>query len=119
MVINQGDIFWVEFGEPSGSEPGYRHPHVVIQNNVFNHSRIQTVVVCALTSNLKRAKAPGNVLLERGEATLPKQSVVNISQLFTVNKSDLVEKVGSLSRNRVYQILEGIQLLITPRDIED
>jgi len=119
MVINQGDIFWVEFGEPSGSEPGYRHPHVVIQNNVFNHSRIQTVVVCALTSNLKRARAPGNVLLERGEATLPKQSVVNISQLFTVNKSDLVEKVGSLSRNRVYQILEGIQLLITPRDIED
>jgi len=119
MVINQGDIFWVEFGEPSGSEPGYRHPHVVIQNNVFNHSRIQTVVVCALTSNLKRARAPGNVLLERGEATLPKQSVVNISQLFTVNKSDLVEKVGSLSRNRVYQILEGIQLLTTPRDIED
>ena len=119
MVINQGDIFWVEFGEPSGSEPGYRHPHVVIQNNVFNHSRIQTVVVCALTSNLKRARAPGNVLLAKGEANLPKQSVANISQIFTVNKSDLVEKVGSLSRNRVYQILEGIQLLITPRDIED
>jgi len=77
------------------------------------------VVVCALTSNLKRAKAPGNVLLAKGEANLPKQSVVNISQLFTVNKSDLVEKVGSLSRNRVYQILEGIQLLTTPRDIED
>jgi len=119
MVVNQGDIFWVEFGEPSGSEPGYRHPHVVIQNNVFNHSRIQTVVVCALTSNLKRAKAPGNVLLAKGEANLPKQSVANISQIFTVNKSDLVEKVGSLSRNRVYQILEGIQLLTTPRDIED
>ena len=119
MVVNQGDIFWVEFGEPSGSEPGYRHSHVVIQNNVFNHSRIQTVVVCALTSNLKRAKAPGNVLLAKGEANLPKQSVANISQIFTVNKSDLVEKVGSLSRNRVYQILEGIQLLITPRDIED
>jgi len=92
---------------------------VVIQNNVFNHSRIQTVVVCALTSNLKRAKAPGNVLLAKGEANLPKQSVANISQIFTVNKSDLVEKVGSLSRNRVYQILEGIQLLTTPRDIED
>ena len=119
MVVNQGDIFWVEFGEPSGSEPGYRHPHVVIQNNVFNRSRIQTVVVCALTSNLKRAKAPGNVLLENGEANLPKQSVVNISQIFTVNKSDLVEKVGSLSRERVYQILEGIQLLTAPRDIEE
>ncbi len=119
MVINQGDIFWVEFSEPSGAEPGYRHPHVVIQNNVFNRSRIQTVVVCALTSNLKRARAPGNVLLEEGEANLPKQSVVNISQLFTVNKSALVEKVGSLSRNRVYQILEGIQLLTAPRDIEE
>ena len=119
MVINQGDISWVEFGEPSGSEPGYRHPHVVIQNNVFNRSRIQTVVVCALTSNLKRARAPCNVLLENGEANLPKQSVVNISQIFTVNKSDLVEKVGSLSRNRVYQILEGIQLLTAPRDIEE
>jgi len=119
MVVNQGDVFWVEFGEPSGSEPGYRHPHVVIQNNVFNRSRIQTVVVCALTSNLKRAKAPGNVLLEKGEANLPKQSVVNISQIFTVNKSDLVEKVGSLSRERVYQILEGIQLLTAPRDIEE
>jgi mRNA interferase MazF len=119
MVVNQGDIFWVEFGEPSGSEPGYRHPHVVIQNNVFNRSRIQTVVVCALTSNLKRAKAPGNVLLAKGETNLPKQSVVNISQIFTVNKSDLVEKVGSLSRNRVYQILEGIQLLTAPRDIEE
>ncbi len=119
MVINQGDIFWVEFGEPSGSEPGYRLPHVVIQNNVFNRSRIQTVVVCTLTSNLKRARAPGNVLLEKGEANLSKQSVVNISQVFTVNKSDLVEKVGSLSRNRVYQIMEGIQLLTEPRDIEE
>ena len=75
--------------EPSGSEPAYIHPHVVIQNNVFDRSRVNTVVVCALTSNLKRAKAPGNVLLEKGEANLPKQSVVNITQLFTVNKSDL------------------------------
>ena len=119
MVVNQGDVFWVEFGEPSGSEPDYRHPLVVIQNNVFNRSRIQTVVGCALTPNLKRAKVPGNVLLEKGEANLPKQSVVNISQSFTVNKSDLVEKVGSLSHNRVYQILEGIQLLTAPRDIEE
>ena len=119
MVVNQGDVFWVEFGEPSRSEPGYRHPHVVIQNNVFNRSRIQIVVVCTLTSNLKRAKSPGNVLLQKGEANLLKQSVVNISQLFTVNKSDLVEKVGSLSRSRLYQILEGIQLLIAPREIEE
>jgi len=98
MVINQGDVFWIDFGEPTGSEPGYRHPHVVIQNNLFNRSRINTVVVCALTSNLKRAAAPGNVLLNKGEANLPKGSVVNISQLFTVNKSDLSEKSETLSK---------------------
>jgi len=118
MVIKQGDVFWVDLGEPSGSEPAYRHPHVVIQNNVFNRSRVNTVVVCALTSNLKRAKAPGNVLLEKGEANLPKQSVVNITQLFTVNKSDLKEKIGSLSRNRLTQVLQGFELLVTHRDID-
>ena len=119
MVINQGDTFWVDLGEPSASEPGYRHPHVVIQNNVFNRSRINTVVVCALTSNLKLAKSPGNVMLEKGEANLPKQSVVNVTQVFTVNKRDLVEKIGALSRKRVNQILEGLQLVFAPRDIEE
>jgi mRNA interferase MazF len=118
MVINQGDIFWVDLNEPSGSEPGYRHPHLVIQNNLFNRSRINTVVVCSLTSNLKRAKAPGNVLLNKGEANLPKKSVVNISQIFTVNKSDLSEKIGVLSRERFNQVLEGIQLFTEPRDVE-
>ena len=118
MVINQGDIFWIELGIPSGSSPGYKHPHVVIQNNVFNRSKINTVVVCALTSNLKRAKAPGNVLLSKGEANLKKQSVVNISQIVAVDKSDLIEKMGTLSSTRVSQILEGIKLLIEPRDIE-
>jgi mRNA interferase MazF len=119
MVIKQGEVFWVDLGEPSGSEPAYLHPHVVIQNNVFNRSRVNTVVVCALTSNLKLAKAPGNVLLEKGEANLPKQSVVNITQLFTVNKSDLKEKIGSLSRNRLTQVLQGVELLVTPRDVEE
>lgn len=116
MVINQGDVFWIELDEPSGSEPGYRHPHVVIQNNVFNRSHIQTVVVCALTSNLRRARAPGNVLLEPGEANLPKHSVVNISQIFTVDKSQLSEKIGTLSAHRVREILHGIRLLTEPRD---
>ena len=119
MVINQGDVFWVDLGDPSGSEPAYRHPHLVIQNNVFNRSRISTVVVCALTSNLERAKSPGNVLLEKGEANLPKQSVVNVTQIFTVNKLDLAEKIGSLSRNRMAQVLEGIGLVVTPRDIKE
>lgn len=118
-MIRQGDVFWVDLGEPSGSGPGYRHPHVVIQNNVFNRSRLNTVVVCVLTSNLKRAKAPGNILLEKGEANLPKQSVVNVSQIFTVDKGDLVEKIGTLSHQRVRQILDGILLLMEPRDIDE
>jgi len=119
MVINQGDVFWVDLSEPSGSEPGYRHPHVVIQNNVFNRSRINTVVVCALTSNLKRAQAPGNIMLEKREANLPKQSVVNASQIFTVDKRDLDEKIGTLSRRRVRQILDGVRLVIEPRDVDE
>ena len=118
MVIDQGDIFWIDLDDPSDSEPGYRHPHVVIQNNVFNRSRISTVVVCALTSNLKRAAAPGNVLLARGEANLPKQSVVNISQIFTVDKTQLGEKIGTLSAKRVRAILDGIGLLMEPREPE-
>lgn len=118
MVINQGDIYWVDLGEPSSSAPGYRHPHVVIQNNVFNRSRIHTVVICVLTSNLKRAKAPGNVLLETGEANLPKQSVVNVSQIYTVDKRDLVEKIGSLSRQRMRQVLAGVMLVLEPREID-
>ena len=118
MVINQGDIFWIDLDEPSGSEPGFRHPHVVLQNNVFNRSRIRTVVVCALTSNLKRATAPGNVRLEPGEANLSKQSVVNISQIFTVDKTRLSEKIGTLSVKRVRQILDGLRLLTEPREVE-
>ena len=118
MVINQGDIFWTDFDSPSGSEPGYRYPHVVVQNNLFNRSRINTVVVCALTSNIKRADAPGNVLLKEGEANLPKKSVVNISQIFTVNKSDLSEKIGTLSKNHILQILEGIKLLTEIREVD-
>ncbi|MBU0702692.1 MAG: type II toxin-antitoxin system PemK/MazF family toxin [Chloroflexi bacterium] len=118
MVIGQGDVFWVDLGEPSGSAPGYRHPHVVIQNNLFNRSRINTVVVCVITSNLKRASAPGNVLLRKGEANLPKRSVVNVSQIFAVDKVDLVEKIGTLSPERVRQILDGVQLLTEPRDVK-
>jgi len=117
MDIKQGDIYWIDFSIPEGSEPVYRHPHVVIQNNVFNASKINTVVICALTSNLKRAKAPGNVLLKKGEGNLKKDSVVNISQIITVDKSNLIEKIGSLSSSRVKQIIEGVKLLIEPREI--
>ncbi len=117
MVIRQGDIFWVDLGTPSGSAPGFRHPHVVVQNNLFNQSKINTVVVCALTSNLKQAGAPGNVFLSKGEASLTKASVVNISQIVTVDKSDLTEKIGTLSPSRVDQITDGIKLLIERRKL--
>lgn len=118
MVINQGDIYWVELDEPEGSEPGYKHPHVVVQNNLFNRSKIRTVLVCPLTSNLKRANAPGNVLLEPKESNLPKQSVVNVSQVFTVDKKQLDEYIGTLSSKRIRDILNGINLVLEPRDIE-
>ncbi len=118
MVINQGDIYWVDLSEPAGSGPGYRHPHVVIQNNLYNRSHISTVIVLALTSNLKRADAPGNVLLEKGEANLPKPSVVNVSQVFTVDKSQLDEYVGTLAFKRVREILNGVKLVIEPREPE-
>ncbi len=112
MVINQGDVFWVDLGNPVGSSPGY------IQNNLFNRSRINTVLVCALTSNLRRGEAPGNVLLESGEADLPKPSVVMASQVFAVDKSQLTEHIGSLSRKRIRQILDGLKLLTESREVE-
>jgi len=118
MVIRQGDIYWVDLAEPVGSEPGYRRPYVVVQNNVFNQSRINTVVLCILTSNLQRAKSPGNLLLAAGEGGIPKASVVNISQLFTVDKAFLVEYCGSLSAKRVAEIISGIQLLIQPAEVD-
>jgi len=118
MVIRQGDVFWVDLGEPGGSATGYRHPHVVIQNDLFNHSRINTVVVCVVTSNLKRASTPGNVLLKKGEANLSKRSVVNVSQIFTIDKVDLVERIGTLSSKCMRQILDGVRLLTEPRDVK-
>ncbi|HEY3342655.1 MAG TPA: type II toxin-antitoxin system PemK/MazF family toxin [Anaerolineae bacterium] len=111
LVINQGDIYWVQLEDTSGLEPGIRHPYVVIQDNVFNHSRINTVVACALTSNLKRANSPGNVLLEAGEANLTRQSVVEVSKVSTVDKTQLGEYIGSLSELRINQILAGMRFL--------
>lgn len=115
MVISQGDVYWLDLEEPGGSEPGFRHPFVVIQNDAFNKSKINTTVVCALTSNLKLASAPGNILLNKGEANLPKSSVVNISQVMTVDKSDFKEKIGQLSKKRIEEIVVGFEFLIKPR----
>ena len=117
MVVEQGDIFWIDLGEPVGSEPGFRRPHVVIQNNLFNQSRIRTVVMCVVTSNMRLASAPGNVRLERDEAGLSRESVVNVSQLYTVDKAELVERIGTLSRARIDQILDGVRLVIEPLEL--
>jgi mRNA interferase MazF len=118
VTIRQGDLYWLDLDEPRGSEPGYRRPHVVVQNNVFNASKVGTVVVCALTFNLKRGEAPGNVLLKKGEANLKRDSVVNVTQLVTVDKTDLIEHIGALSPDRVRQILDGIKLLLEPRELK-
>lgn len=117
MVIAQGDVFWLDTGAPRGSGPGFRRPYVVVQNDVFNASRIQTTVLCAVTSNLARAKAPGNLLLRKGEANLPRPSVVNVSQIVTVDKSVLVERIGTLSRQRVLEIVAGLRLVLVPREL--
>jgi mRNA interferase MazF len=107
--INRGDLFWIDPDESLGSVPGYRHPHVVVQDDVFNHSRIRSVIVCALTSNLQRAHEPGNVLLDAGEGDLPKQSVVVVSQVSVVDKARLGTRIGALSEARVEQILAGMR----------
>ncbi len=116
MAIRQGDVFWAGVVEPSGSAPGYERPYLIVQNNAFNSSRINTVVVCGLTSNLRRARDPGNVLLAPGEANLREQSVVNISQIVTLDKNHLRARIGSLSSERVREVLRGINLLLEPRD---
>ena len=108
-TITRGDLFWIEPDESRGSIPGYPHPHVVIQDDVFNRSRISTVVVCALTSNLNRANEPGNVLLDLGEGNLTKRSVVAVSQVSSVYKARLGERIGALSDDRVEQILDGMR----------
>jgi mRNA interferase MazF len=106
--IERGDIYWIEPAEADAlvMQP---HPHVVVQENVFNHSRIRTVIVCALTSNLRRATEPGNVLLDAGEGALPRQSVVVVSQISSVDKARLGARIGSLSAARVDQIVAGLR----------
>jgi mRNA interferase MazF len=117
VVVSQGEIYWINLGGPSGSEPAFIRPFVVVQNNVFNKSMINTVIVCAITSNIKRAQSPGNILLSPNESNLPKQSVINISQVYTVDKRDLIEKIGTLSHDMIGQVIKGLDLIIKPRDI--
>ena len=109
--IRQGQVYWLDFGSVKSSAPAERHPCVVVQNDVFNRSAISTSVVCLITSNLSRAKAPGNVLLKKGEASLPKASVVNVSQILTVAKAELGECAGKLSSTASAAVRDGLQLL--------
>lgn len=94
------------------------HPHVVIQNDLINATNIRTVISCAITSSLRLAEAKGNVLLRKGEANLPRSSVVNVSQVFSVDKRSLIERIGTLSQKRVRQILNGLYLLLEPREYD-
>ena len=109
--IRQGEVYWIDFGPTAGSAPAQRHPCVVVQSDIFNRSLIATTVVCLITSNLSRARAPGNVTLKKGDANLPKASVVNVSQVLTVDKAELVDKIGTLSAGTIDAIRNGLQLL--------
>lgn len=110
-MIRQGEVYWLHFGAPEGSEPAGRRPAVVVQHDRFNRSAISTVVVAAVTSNLRLAAMPGNVRLRRGEAGLAMPSVVNISQLRTVDRSRLGERIGTLGPARLHEVLRGLALL--------
>ena len=113
-MIRQGAIYWLHFGKPEGSEPARRRPAVVVQHDRFNQSAISTVVVAAITSNLRLADMPGNVRLRRGEGGLShkKASVVNVSQLRTVDRAKLTEQIGVLGQDRIRDVLRGLALLL-------
>ena len=112
MVISQGEVWWAELQTPKGSEPGFRRPLVVVQGDALNRSRIATVVCVPLTSNLKWADAPGNVLLKSRATGLPKDSVANVSQIVTLDKTTLTERVGKLGTANVELLLSGIDVVL-------
>jgi len=110
--VTRGEIWWADLPEPRGSEPGYRRPVLVIQSNSFNQSGIRTVVVAILTSNLRLAEAPGNVLLPAKVSGLPRDSVVNVSQLLTLDRSFLTEEVGKLPSRVLAEVNAGLRLVL-------
>ena len=112
MVVEQAEVWWADLNEPTGSEAGYRRPVVVVQGNALNRSRIGTVVCVPLTSNLKWADAPGNVLLSRSETGLPQDSVANVSLIVTIDKQQLTEKVGKLAARRLQLLFAGIDTIL-------
>ena len=111
-MISQGDVWWADLDEPAGSEPGFRRPVVVVQGDDFNRSALRTVVAVSLTSNLRWAKAPGNVRLTARATGLPRDSVANVSQIVTLDKSILTERVAKLPAAKLELVLAGIDLLL-------
>lgn len=112
MVISQGDIWWADLPEPAGSGPGFRRPVVVVQGDMFNLSALRTVVCVALTSNIRWAEAPGNVLLQARATGLSRNSVANVSQIVTLDRTVLTERVGRLSRPKLELLLSGIEIVL-------
>ena len=113
MVIQRGEIWWASLGKPSGSQPGYRRPMLIIQSNEFNRSRINTVMAVVITSNLRLAQAPGNVLLNAKSTGLKKDSVANVSQVVTVDKAFLTEKIGKLNTQQTETVNNGLRLAMS------
>ena len=112
MVISQGDVFWADLPEPEGSGPGFRRPVVIVQGDALNQSRIATVIVVPLTSNLKWADAPGNVLLKAKATGLPKDSVANVSQIATLDRTVLDARAGRLTARQLALVLAGIDVVL-------
>ena len=108
----RGEIWWANLPDPLGSEPGYRRPVLVIQDDTFTQSRISTVIVVIITSNIQLAEAPGNVLLPRAASGLSRDSVANVSQIFTIDKTLLVERIGSLPDYMQEEIDEGLRTVL-------
>ncbi len=108
MVICQGDVFWASLSLSSGSEPAYKRPVVIVQRDSINRSKFRTVVVVPLTKQTKHAILPGNVLLKKGEANLPKPSLARGTHVMVVDKNRLIEKIGALSQKRINEIIDNI-----------
>ena len=111
--MKRGQIWWAELAEPGASEPGYRRPVIIVQADEFNSSRINTVIAVAITSSLRLADAPGNLRLSKSKTGLVKDSVANVSQILTIDKSFLTEQIGQLDRVTAQQLDESLQLVLS------
>jgi mRNA interferase MazF len=107
--VKRGEIWWTDFGPPRDSEPGFRRPVVIVQADAFNRSTLRTVIVANITSNVRLARAPGNVLLRKGTTPLDVDSVINVSQISTVNKSDLDEPCGQIDDEQLKAVDDGLR----------